>query len=132
SYCGVTGFKPSYGTIPTVGMKCFSWHLDTAGIFAAGVADVAFAAEAITGRELRIDGTSPAAPRIGVLRNLPWAPASDDMLTAVEIAARTAIADGAGVIDIELPPICTDAFKAHGTIHDYEGYLALAYEYDHH
>jgi Asp-tRNA(Asn)/Glu-tRNA(Gln) amidotransferase A subunit family amidase len=132
SYCGVAGFKPSYGLIPTVGLKCFSWHLDTVGLFAAGVADVAFAAEAITGRPLRIDGTMPAAPRIGMLRNPPWPEASDEMLTAVEIAARTSITNGAGVIDIELPPIFADAFRAHGTIHDYEGYQSLAYEYDHH
>ena len=132
SYCGVAGFKPSYGLIPTVGLKCFSWHLDTVGVFAAGVSDVAFAAEAITGRPLRIDGTAPAAPRIGMLRNPPWPEASDEMMTAVEIAARTSITEGAGVIDIELPSICADAFKAHGTIHDYEGYQSLAYEYDHH
>ena len=132
SYCGVAGFKPSYGLIPTVGLKCFSWHLDTVGVFAAGVEDVAFAMEAITGRPLRIDGTVPAAPRIGMLRNPPWPEASDEMMTAVEIAARTSITKGAGVIDIELPAICADAFRAHGTIHDYEGYQSLAWEYDHH
>ena len=44
AYCGVAGFKPSYRLLPTVGMKCVSWHLDTAGLFAASVADVAFAA----------------------------------------------------------------------------------------
>ena len=33
-------------------MKCFSWSLDTVGLFAAGVADVAFAAAAISGRDL--------------------------------------------------------------------------------
>ena len=132
SYCGVVGFKPSFGLIPTVGMKCFSWHLDTVGVFAAGVVDVAFATEAITGRALRVDGTSPGAPRIGMLRRPPWPDASEEMLTAVEIAARTAEAAGSTVTDIELPQICADAFKAHGTIHDYEGYQSLAYEYDHH
>jgi Asp-tRNA(Asn)/Glu-tRNA(Gln) amidotransferase A subunit family amidase len=132
SYCGIAGFKPSFGIIPTVGMKCFSWHLDTVGLFAAGVADVAFAAEALTGRALRVDGTVPAAPRIRVLRRPPWPEASEEMLTALEIAMRTAEVEGASVADFELPPICADAFKAHGTIHDYEGYQALAYEYDHH
>ena len=131
SYCGVAGFKPSFGLIPTVGMKCFSWHLDTVGLFAASVADVAFAAEAITKRPLRVEGTAPPTPRIGVLRRPPWPEASDDMITALEIAARSAVAAGAGVIEVELPPICADAFKAHGTIHDYEGFHSLAYEYDH-
>src|SRR6202522_1429580 len=35
SFCGVAGFKPSYRLIPTVGMKCYAWHLDTVGLFAA-------------------------------------------------------------------------------------------------
>ena len=55
AFCGVAGFKPSYRLIPTVGMKCLAWHLDTVGLYAAGVADVAFAAAAITGRDLRVD-----------------------------------------------------------------------------
>ena len=33
---------------------------------------------------------------------------------------------------LTLPQICADAFKANGTIHDYEGFHSLAYEYDHH
>lgn len=132
SFCGIAGFKPSFGLIPTVGMKCFSWHLDTVGLFAASVADVAFAAEAITGRPLRVDGTTPAAPRIGLLRAQPWPDASEEMRTAIEIAARSAERAGASVTEIALPQICDDAFKAHGTIHDYEGFHSLAYEYDHH
>src|SRR6266571_404611 len=67
AFCGIAGFKPSYKLLPTVGMKCFSWHLDTAGLFAAGIADVAFAAAAITGRDLRVDQSTPAAPKILLL-----------------------------------------------------------------
>src|SRR4051812_18740651 len=84
SYCGVAGFKPSYRLLPSVGMKCVSWHLDTAGPFAASVADVAFAAAAISDRDLRVDGRKPSSPRIGVLRDQPWAPASDDMIAALD------------------------------------------------
>jgi Asp-tRNA(Asn)/Glu-tRNA(Gln) amidotransferase A subunit family amidase len=34
AFCGVAGFKPSYGLLPTPGMKCASWSLDTVGLFA--------------------------------------------------------------------------------------------------
>src|SRR4051812_45770098 len=61
SYCGIAGFKPSFRSLPTVGLKCFSWSLDTAGLLAATVPDVAFAAAAITGRDLRIDRAPPPA-----------------------------------------------------------------------
>ncbi|HEV3396499.1 MAG TPA: amidase [Xanthobacteraceae bacterium] len=130
AYCGVAGFKPSYKLLPTVGMKCFSWHLDTAGLFAAGVPDVAFAAAAITGRDLRVDQSAPAAPRILLARTHIWNDASEAMRGAVETAARAAEAAGAKVSDVALPPILEDAFDAHGTVQDYEAYRALAFEYD--
>ena len=130
SYCGVAGFKPSYRLLPTVGVKCVSWHLDTAGLFAASVADVAFAAAAMTDRDLRVDGKTPAPPRIGVLRDQPWPAASDDMLAALDKTARAASAAGAPVRDIKLTPVLAAAFRAHTTIHAYEAARALASEYE--
>jgi Asp-tRNA(Asn)/Glu-tRNA(Gln) amidotransferase A subunit family amidase len=132
AYCGVAGFKPSYKLLPTVGMKCFSWHLDTAGLFAAGVADVAFAASAITGRDLRVDQSTPSSPKILLLRTHIWNDASEDMRRAVETTARAAEAAGAKVSDVDMPQILQDAWDAHGTVQDYEAYRALAYEYDNH
>jgi Asp-tRNA(Asn)/Glu-tRNA(Gln) amidotransferase A subunit family amidase len=132
SYCGVAGFKPSYRLLPTIGMKCVSWHLDTAGLFAAGVADVAFAAAAIAGRDLRVDREPPAAPRIAMLRRQPWPDASPDMQAAVETAARAAEAAGAKLSEIVLPPIIGEAFEVHRLIQAYEAYQALGYEADHH
>jgi Asp-tRNA(Asn)/Glu-tRNA(Gln) amidotransferase A subunit family amidase len=130
SYCGVAGFKPSYRLLPTVGAKCVSWHLDTAGLFAASVADVAFAASAITGRDLQPEGKS--SPRIGVLRDHPWPAPSDDMLAALDKAARAATAGNARVRDIELTPVLVAAFHAHTTIQAYEAARSLASEYERH
>ncbi|HVY56344.1 MAG TPA: amidase [Xanthobacteraceae bacterium] len=132
AYCGVAGFKPSYRLLPTVGMKCFSWHLDTAGLFAASVADVAFAAAAISGRDLRVDDAPPAAPRIALVRTHKWDEASADMRGAVATAARAAEAAGARVKELTLPPLFEEAFDAHATIQGYEAWQALAFEYDHH
>ena len=130
SYCGVAGFKPSYRLLPTVGMKCVSWHLDTAGLFAANVADVAFAAAAISGRDLRVDGRTPASPRIAVLREYFWPVPSADMMAALDTAARAASAAMGRVRDVRLPPVLGAAFRAHGTIHAYEAAQALASEHD--
>src|SRR5436189_259943 len=47
SFCGCAAIKPSYRLIPTVGVKCFSWGLDTVGMFAATVPDVAYALAAV-------------------------------------------------------------------------------------
>src|SRR5579863_8646133 len=40
SYCGVTGFKPTYGLLPTEGMLPLSKSLDTLGLFAHTPADM--------------------------------------------------------------------------------------------
>jgi Asp-tRNA(Asn)/Glu-tRNA(Gln) amidotransferase A subunit family amidase len=118
--------------LPTVGMKCFSWSLDTVGVFAAGVADVAFAAAAISGRDLRVDRLALQAPKIALVRTHLWSEASSDMQAAVEQAARAAEAAGARVQKIALPPIFEEATRAHGIVQDYEAYRALADEIDGH
>jgi Asp-tRNA(Asn)/Glu-tRNA(Gln) amidotransferase A subunit family amidase len=132
AYCGVAGYKPSFKLLPMVGCKPLAWSLDTGGLFAASTADVAFATAAITGRDLRIDRAQPGAPRIALVRTHVWAEASDTMQTAVEHAARIASGAGARMEEVRLPPIFEDAFRAHGTIQDYEAYRALAFEYDYH
>jgi len=132
AYCGIAGYKPSFRMLPTVGMKCFSWSLDTVGLFAASVADVAFAAAAISTRELRVDRTPPNAPRIALVRTSRWPEASADMQDALERAARAAAAAGATIKEVELPPIVEAAMEIHATIQDHEAYRALADEIDRH
>jgi Asp-tRNA(Asn)/Glu-tRNA(Gln) amidotransferase A subunit family amidase len=132
AFCGVAGFKPSYRLIPMVGVKDVSWHLDTAGLFGAGVADVAFAAAAVLDRDLRVDRAAPAAPRIALTRTHLWQEASTAMQKAVEAAGNIAAAAGAKVTALTLPPILEDAYEAQYTIQDYENVRALAFEYDRH
>ena len=131
SFCGIAGYKPSYRLIPAVGVKCVAWSLDTMGLFAAGVADVAYAAAAITGRDLRVDREPPAAPAIALVRSHLWPQASADMQAAVEHAARVAEAAGARVRDLELPPIFEQAVEAQFVVQDYETFRSLAWEFDH-
>jgi Asp-tRNA(Asn)/Glu-tRNA(Gln) amidotransferase A subunit family amidase len=132
AFCGVAGYKPSFRLMPTVGMKSFSWSLDTAGVLAAGVADAAFAAAAITGRDLRIDQRAPAAPAIALVRTHLWPQASPEMQAALERAARAAQAAGARVRELTLPPIFEEAMRAQVAIQNHEAYRALAYEFDNH
>jgi Asp-tRNA(Asn)/Glu-tRNA(Gln) amidotransferase A subunit family amidase len=132
AFCGVAGFKPSYRLIPLVGVKAVSWHLDTGGLFGAGVADVAFAAAAIFGRDLRVDRAAPPTPRMALVRSHLWPKASAAMSNALETAARIAEAAGAKVTDVTLPPLLEDAWSAQFVIQDYETFLSTAFEYDRH
>jgi Asp-tRNA(Asn)/Glu-tRNA(Gln) amidotransferase A subunit family amidase len=130
AFCGVAGFKPSYRLLPTVGMKCFSWSLDTVGLFGASVPDIAFAAAAMSGRDLRVDGRPPAAAVVALVRTPVWHDASTAMQRAVERAARAAERSGARIKDLDLPPIFADAMRAHRVVQWYEAFRALAFEYD--
>ncbi len=133
SFCGVAAVKPSYRVLPTVGVKAFSWSLDTPGLFAASVADAAYALAAMTGRdEVRVDRRTPAAPRIGVVtQDFAGAPEAASS-AALDAAARAAERAGASVRAVALPPILAEAFELHPTIQNVEARQALAWEYDHH
>jgi len=48
AFCGVCGFKPTHGTISRNGVLALSRSLDTLGVFARGVADLALLAEPLT------------------------------------------------------------------------------------
>ena len=131
SYCGVAAFKPSYKLIPTIGVKCYAWSLDTVGLYGAGVADDAFATAAMTGRDLRVDRATPSAPRIALVRTHIWADASADMQNAIATSAAAIEAAGASVKDVALPPLLEDAWRAHKTIILHEAARSYAFEYDH-
>jgi Asp-tRNA(Asn)/Glu-tRNA(Gln) amidotransferase A subunit family amidase len=133
SYCGVVGIKPSFRLLPTVGVKTFSWTLDTVGLFAASVPDGAFALAALAGRPaLRLDGASAAAPRFGVVAQDFAGDPEPASAAALERAARLVERAGAAVRPLALPAVLADAFRSHGTVQDFEGRQALAWERDHH
>lgn len=128
AFCGVTGYKPTFRLLPTLGMKTFSWHLDTIGLFAARVRDAAFAAAAISGRDLDIGAETASGPRIAVVRTARAASASADAHAALDAAARAAEAHGARVFDLELPEALEAADAIHGTVQDFEAALSLGDE----
>ncbi len=132
AFCGVVGYKPTFRTLPTLGMKTFSWQLDTMGLFGARVQDVAFAAGAMTGRALDIGAERAERTRIGVVRTARAAQASAAAHDALEAAARAAEAAGAQVFTLDLPEELEAADAIHGVIQDFEAWIALSDEYDHH
>ena len=66
SYCGVAAINPSFRLLPTVGVKCFSWTLDTVGLFAA--ASKTWRGACGDDEPARIAaGCAAKAPRIGIV-----------------------------------------------------------------
>ncbi|EGG21347.1 glutamyl-tRNA amidotransferase A subunit [Cavenderia fasciculata] len=57
SYCGVVGYKPSYGTVSRYGLISYASSLDTPGVLANSLDDAAAVADIIMGRD-ELDSTS--------------------------------------------------------------------------
>ena len=65
SFCGVVGFKPSFGMIGRTGILPQSPFLDTVGVFARSVPDAALLAEVLSGHDVGDPATDPApTPRL--------------------------------------------------------------------
>src|SRR5258707_8366577 len=120
SYCGVAAIKPSFDLLPTVGVKCYSWSLDTLGLFAAGAADLAYALAALTGRPaLNLSGT-PAAPRVGVVLQDFADPPEPAPVEALRLAAPAFEAAAGTVRDMTLPEIFGAPGESQGTIQGFD------------
>ena len=129
SYCGVAAIKPSFRLLPTVGVKCYSWTLDTVGLFAAGVEDLAAGLSAISNRpELLLDAAI-GKPRIGVVtQDFAGAP-EPASAEALRIATAAAERAGASVRTLAIPEMTAQAWGAHETVQEFEAHQALAWEY---
>jgi Asp-tRNA(Asn)/Glu-tRNA(Gln) amidotransferase A subunit family amidase len=132
SFCGVAAIKPSFRLLPTVGVKCFSWTLDTVGLFAAGVKDLAHGLSAMTNRPELLSDAATRTPRIGiVLQDFAGAPEASGA-EALRTAASAAERAGASVRDLVLPEIVAEAWRIQPTVQDFEAHQALAWEYSAH
>lgn len=109
SYCGVVGYKPSYGKISTGGVKSLSVSLDTLGIFGRTVSDVALGVAAMSADHdlAKIDHLDRKV-RIGICRTADFAIAEKETAAAISLAgfAAKSLAKG-GVSEITLPKACT-------------------------
>ncbi|MFN4170634.1 MAG: amidase [Pseudorhodobacter sp.] len=65
AYCGVVGFKPTFGMISRTGILTQSPFLDTVGVFALTAADAGLLAEVLAGHDQKDSATEPLpAPRL--------------------------------------------------------------------
>ena len=69
AYCGVTGMKPTYGTVSRYGLIAYASSLDQMGPIARSAADCAAVLDIMMGKDVR-DATSLDAPAGGLLASL--------------------------------------------------------------
>jgi aspartyl-tRNA(Asn)/glutamyl-tRNA(Gln) amidotransferase subunit A len=117
AFCGIVGFKPTYGRVSRYGLIAFASSLDQVGPLGKDVTDTALMLQAIAGFDPR-DSTSIDAPvpdyraelcsdvrglRIGVPREYFAEGTEPDVERAVREAIRVLGDAGATIEDVSLP-----------------------------
>lgn len=115
SFCGIVGYKPTYGRVSRHGLVAFGSSLDQIGPFSTSVADSALIMEVI-GRHCELDSTSLPAPveeylsqlngKIkGVKIGVPWKfleDLPDETAALFSTSLRTLQDLGAEIVDVDL------------------------------
>ena len=106
AYCGVVGYKPTFGLLPRVGVKAISDCLDTVGCFTRSVADAAFFVGALAGRPFALASYgASAAPRIGLCLTAQWPQAQPETQQLFSALGARLSQAGAAVADVTLPSL---------------------------
>jgi aspartyl-tRNA(Asn)/glutamyl-tRNA(Gln) amidotransferase subunit A len=113
SFCGLVGFKPTYGAISRYGLVAMGSSLDQAGVMSNSVADAETVFSVIGGKDTKdattIDGdTYPRVPtkekyRIGIPRDFLGDGMDPDVLAVFNDNVARLTAAGHEVVDIALP-----------------------------
>ena len=125
SYCGVLGFKPTFGAIPREGTKLMAPTLDTVGLFARSVADLRELYAVLAGAV--VDGSCGSPPRLAWAPTECWDAVEPDAAAAIDAWLEAASADGVAIDSIELPGYAELA-RAQEAIQGYESARSLAPE----
>lgn len=132
AFCGVVGYKPSRGLISRHGVLRQAPSLDTVGVMARTVEDVALIAEQIMGYDANDESLRPRArpdllthaqsdspyePRVALVRTPVWGQAEPETQAAF---AELVDALGDHVIEMNLPDSFDQAIGWHKTVMETE------------
>ncbi|MCA3152118.1 MAG: amidase [Rhodocyclaceae bacterium] len=134
AFCGIVGFKPSYGAFPVQGVLSYAPTLDQAGCYARSVDGVTRIAQALAepgfgldagARQGAFGGEAGAGrPRLAAVRSPVWAQASAAMQSSFERAQS--VLSGAGA-RVECPDLPAGFERAHDVHRVIMGHEAVRY-----
>ena len=122
SFCGIYGYKPTFGAVPTDGVRAIGPSLDTIGPLARTVDDLALTTGVLRGASA--PEPQDRTPSIGFARTWEWERA--DVTTRAAIGALVA---RLGLPEVTLPAAYADLVSAQTTIMEAEAAAALAPEH---
>ena len=144
SYCGIFGYKPTFGSISRSGVLPLCASLDHVGLFARTVEDLERFTKVITGthphhpsirtaQPTNFDLRHPdefERPRIAFVRTPQWPELDVSIRTRLEKAVTQLGEAGAVVDETSLPGKFSGLVEAQNTILEVELSCALSYEFE--
>jgi len=120
AFCGVIGYKATFGELSLSGVRPLAQSLDTLGMFARSVADAALLRAVLLGEDPSPLPALATPPRLGLCRTPSWPLAEPAMREALEAAVRELRRAGATIDEIELPEAFALVNDAQQTVMTYE------------
>ena len=119
SFCGVVGYRPTYGEHRLHGVMEASGSLDTLGICARSVDDIALYRDVLLGIAPEPVGDAPP-PRVGLCRTHIWDQVDPTVQRRTEEMAERLARSGAKLSEVDLPAHFRGLTEAHQTISSFE------------
>jgi Asp-tRNA(Asn)/Glu-tRNA(Gln) amidotransferase A subunit family amidase len=116
SFCGVVGAKPTFGIVPTDGVKPCSHTLDTVGVLTRDVEDAGVALGVLADDR---EAFRPVLPgwrlRLGFARTAQWEELPPEVRRTIEDAVER-VSREADLVEVTLPPVFEGLVDAQQTI----------------
>ena len=132
AYCGIVGYKPTFGTFNLGGVRPAAESLDTLGLHGRSLDDVALLVAVLVGRAPAALAAPASPPAIGVCRTYLWDAAEPETVAAVEDAAARLAGAGAELREIVLPEVFAGLSEARETFNCYQRARLMAHEWNRH
>jgi amidase len=120
AYCGVIGYKPTFGDFNRVGIKMQCHSVDTLGLMARTMDDIALFRGAVLKLPPVAIDHKMGAPRIGFCRTPVWDKADADTKALLDRTATLLSSKGASMVDVNFAPAYKDIIDDHAAITGWE------------
>ena len=129
AYCGVIGYKPSYGDFDKSGILPNSPSIDTLGLMSRSVEDIALFRSILLEEDLvSIQKVGLSKIKIGFVRTPHWDKTDDSTKEAFEHFLNLLRSDKLNVIDLEIDNLISKSDALHLDISGYEFKRSISHE----
>ncbi len=129
AYCGIIGYKPSYGDFDKSGILPNSPSIDTLGLMSRSVEDITLFRSILLEEELvSIKKVDLSKIKIGFVRTPHWEKTDDSTKEALEHFINSLRSNKLNVIDLEIDKLISNSDKLHLDISGYEFKRSISHE----